>query len=134
MIILKKTYSKTKPLCKVTFSLPLEAAPEAEKVFLLGDFNEWDVQNGIEMKRGKTCFETSLELAPGQAYEFRYLIDGKHWENDWDAVAYAPSPFTGITNSVLVLAPVEKQPDVKKTPPSPPVKSAKPASRKKKPS
>ncbi len=130
--MLKKTYSKTKPLCKVTFSLPLDAAPEAEKVFLLGDFNAWEVQNGIEMKRGKTCFETSLELAAGQSYEFRYLIDGKHWENDWDADAYAPSPFTGITNSVLVLANEVKPPEKEETPP--PAKPAKPTPRKKKPS
>jgi 1,4-alpha-glucan branching enzyme len=122
--MLKKTYSKTKPVCKVTFSLPLEAAEGAEKVFLLGDFNAWDVQNGIEMKRGKANFEAGLELEVGKSYEFRYLIDGKQWENDWDADAYAPSPFAGITNSVLVLTSEANKPESDLTPAAKPARAA----------
>ncbi len=114
--MLKKSYSKTQPLCTVTFSLPVEAAPYAEKVVLLGDFNNWIAQENSEMTRTDVHFEVTLELATGRSYEFRYLIDGKYWENDWDADAYLPSPFAGITNSVLVLdaLPLE-QPPVKTT-------------------
>lgn len=101
--MLKKSYSKTKPVCKVTFALAVEAAPNAERVVLLGDFNEWNTSEGSEMKKNKTHFETTLELAAGRSYEFRYLIDGKRWENDWDADGYMPSPFAGITNSVIVI-------------------------------
>ncbi len=113
--MLKKTYSKTKPVCKVTFTLPVEAAPDAEKVALLGDFNDWNAQQGPEMKKQKGYYEATLELEAGRRYEFRYLIDGKRWENDWDADGYVPSPFTGITNSVLILeavaveAPAQKE-------------------------
>lgn len=101
--MLKKSYSKTKAVCKVTFALPVEVAPDAERVVLLGDFNDWNTSEGSEMKKNTTHFETALELAAGRSYEFRYLIDGKRWENDWDADGYMPSPFAGITNSVLVL-------------------------------
>lgn len=108
--MLKKAYSKTKPVCKVTFSLPIEAAPDAEKVFVLGDFNDWNAQEAPEMKKTQSHFEATIELAAGRRYEFRYLIDGKRWENDWDADGYEPSPFAGIANSIIVLDAVSVKP------------------------
>jgi len=107
--MLKKAYSTTKSVCKVTFSLPIEAAPDAEKVMLVGDFNDWNTQDALVLKKGKNQFETSIELAAGRSYEFRYLIDNKRWENDWEADDYVPSPFAGITNSVLMLDAVAEQ-------------------------
>jgi 1,4-alpha-glucan branching enzyme len=118
--MLKKQYSKTKPVCKVTFSLPLEAAPQAERVLLLGDFNEWHVPQGVEMKKKGNQFEAALDLAAGKQYAFRYLIDGSQWENDWQADAYMPSPFAGITNSVIRLDTTE----VNTTTEAPPVQQA----------
>ena len=38
----QKRYLKTKNVSKVTFSLPSEAAREAQSVYLVGDFNGWD--------------------------------------------------------------------------------------------
>jgi predicted flap endonuclease-1-like 5' DNA nuclease len=107
--MLKKAYSTTQSVCKVTFSLPIEAAPDAEKVMLVGDFNDWNTQAAPVLKKGKKQFETAVELAAGRSYEFRYLIDNKRWENDWDADDYVPSPFAGITNSVLTLDAVAVQ-------------------------
>ena len=43
-----------------------------------------------------------MTLEAGQRYQFRYLLDGVRWENDWDADGYAPNPFNG-ENSVLDL-------------------------------
>ena len=108
--MLKKAYSTTQSVCKVTFSLPIEAAPDAEKVMLVGDFNDWNTQDALVLKKGKNQFETSIELAAGRSYEFRYLIDNKRWENDWEADDYVPSPFAGITNSVLMLDAVAEKP------------------------
>lgn len=108
--MLKKAYSTTQSVCKVTFSLPIEAAPDAEKVMLVGDFNDWNTQDAPVLKKGKNQFETSIELAAGRNYQFRYLIDHKRWENDWEADDYVPSPFAGITNSVLMLEAVSQQP------------------------
>ena len=108
--MLKKAYSTTQPVCKVTFSLPVEAAPDAEKVMLVGDFNNWNTLDAPIMKKGKNQFEVALELPAGRSYEFRYLIDNKRWENDWEADDYTPSPFAGIANSVLTLDVVTQQP------------------------
>lgn len=85
---LKKQFSKTKPVCKVTFNLPKEAVEGKAKVKVLGTFNNWDQENGIPMKATKGGYSAVLELETGKAYEFRYLIDNLKWENDWDAPAY----------------------------------------------
>jgi hypothetical protein len=106
--MLEKNYLKTRPVCKVTFTLPLEAAPEAHHVQLLADFNDWGRRHpGVEMKKTKHGYRTTVELEPGRRYEFRYLIDHARWENDWHADGYVPSPFAGIDNSVLILESVE---------------------------
>lgn len=99
--MLKKQYLKAKPICKVTFILPREAAPEAEEIRLLGDFNAWSWENGIPMKLNGEEYRTTVELETGRHYEFRYLVDGHSWVNDWDADDYVPSPFHGIDNSVI---------------------------------
>ncbi|GAB4399445.1 MAG: hypothetical protein OHK0053_19630 [Microscillaceae bacterium] len=102
---MKKQFLKSRPVCKVTFSLPQEAAPSATSVQLLGDFNEWKPEEAIEMKLNfkEKAFQTELELPTGRNYAFRYLIDHLNWENAWDADAYEASPFAGIENSVLHL-------------------------------
>lgn len=98
---LKKKFLKSKPVCKVTFNLPAEAAETAEKVVLVGDFNEWNKKEGFEMKQLKNgSFKTTVDLETGKTYEFRYLIDGKKWENDWEADNYVKTPF-GTENSVV---------------------------------
>lgn len=94
-------YLKTKPVGKVTFRLPREAAPDAKKVHLVGEFNDWN-KKATPMQRLKNgSYKATLDLAVGQAYSYRYLIDGKAWENDWDAHRYEPAPFAGTDNSVV---------------------------------
>lgn len=101
--MLKKQYLKTKPVCKVTFSLPADAVGETSDVRLLGDFNDWSWEESIEMKASKAEFAATVELETGRAYEFRYLVGGSTWMNDHSADAYVPSPFPGIDNSVVSL-------------------------------
>lgn len=98
--MIKKQFLKSKPVCKATFSLPLEAAPEAKTVALVGDFNNWNVAEGIEMKKQKGEFKAVVELESGKEYQFRYLIDGQSWVNDWAADDYISTPF-GVDNSVV---------------------------------
>jgi len=84
---------------KVTFVLPKEAVENAETVAVLGDFNNW--QNGVVLAKQKDgSFKTAVELEKGRSYEYRFLINGEKWENDWSAEAYAPTPF-GNFNSVV---------------------------------
>ena len=56
------------------------------------------------MKKFKTGeFKTSISLEKGKEYQFRYLIDGKNYENDWEADKYVQSPLSEEENSVVVL-------------------------------
>lgn len=100
---IKKQYLKSKPVCKVTLSLPKEATKAAKKVMVVGEFNDWN-KKSIPMKKLKDgSFKTTIDLAPGKEYQFRYLIDNKQWENDWSADKYVPSDFTIEENSVVVV-------------------------------
>lgn len=99
----QKRYLKTKNVSKVTFSLPSEAAHEAQTVYLVGDFNNWDA-TATPMSRLKTGeFKVTMDLEPGRAYEYRFLIDGRIWENDWAAEDYRPAGIPGAENSVVTV-------------------------------
>lgn len=104
--MLKKDYSKTKNVCKVTFTLPKSAVNEGGEVRVVGDFNGWEWESGLPMTAGKTDYSAVKELATGANYEFRYLVNNNRWENDWAADAYVPSPFDGINNSLVSVSAV----------------------------
>ena len=101
---LKKRFLKSKPACKVTFHLPKEALKNAKEVKLLGDFNHWDQALGVPMKEKDGDYSATIELETGREYQFRYLIDGEKWENDWEADKYLATPF-GVDNSVVIASP-----------------------------
>lgn len=99
---LKKQYLKTKPLCKVAFSLPIQIAKSVTTAHLVGDFNAWNT-NATAMKRLKNgTFTATLTLRQNEEYEFRYFLDGVRWENDWEADKYVPNNY-GSENSVVVV-------------------------------
>lgn len=98
----KKQYLKKSSSCKVTFRLPKEAAPTAEIVTIVGDFNDWDKQ-GTQMQKLKSGeFKATVELPCNREYRFRYLIDADRWENDWAADKYLPNEY-GDEDSVIVI-------------------------------
>ena len=98
-----KVYQPSKGSCKVTFTYPVISGHSVKSVQVLGDFNNWDSKIAPKMKKGKDEFTTVIELNAGKSYEFRYLLDGIKWDNDFSADNYIASPYSGINNSVLVL-------------------------------
>ncbi len=100
---IKNNYLKTMPKCRVTFRLPKEAAPEAQNVTIVGDFNDWNT-NGTLMKRLKNgTFAVTIDLERDREYQFRYLIDYARWENDWNADKYVSTSYGDSENSVVVV-------------------------------
>ena len=98
--MLKKQYLKSRNACKVTFYTPPEL--EAEKIVLVGEFNDWrpGATPMQPLKDGR--FKATLELSRDAAYQFRYFVDDSKWENDWAADQYVPNPFHGDNSVVKV--------------------------------
>jgi 1,4-alpha-glucan branching enzyme len=82
----------------VTFQLP--ATIWAETVHLVGDFNDWSRHATPLRRMDSGVWEIVMELDVERTYQFRYLVDGNHWQNDWNADRYVSNPFGG-DNSVI---------------------------------
>ena len=98
----KKAENKATSTTKVTFTLPKEAVQTANTVALVGEFNNWNIVDGVELKKQKDgSFSTTLELEVGKEYQYRFLINGEVWENAWNAPKYVETSF-GVYNSVVL--------------------------------
>ena len=86
-------------LVLVTFRL--HSSILADTVHVVGDFNDWN-RHSHPLSRSKEdeMWELTVELERDREYQFRYLIDGDNWQNDWHADRYVPNPFGG-DNSVI---------------------------------
>jgi len=100
---MKKKYIKKNHICKVTFRLPKEASMGANSANIVGDFNNWSVKDNPMKKLKNGEFTTELNLEVNREYQFRYLIDEKTWENDWDADKYVRSEYGNCENSVVIV-------------------------------
>ncbi|MDQ7835168.1 MAG: isoamylase early set domain-containing protein [Humidesulfovibrio sp.] len=99
---LTKTFSKDKSKCKVVFSLPVDNAEGAKKLFLAGEFNEWN-PTALPMRKAKGQFTTTLTLPAATPYQYRYVTETGVWLNDTEADCYVYSAFADADNSVVVL-------------------------------
>jgi len=73
-------------------------SPEANKVMLAGDFNDWNYENAPLKKVSDNTWKRTMNLKPGR-YEYKFVVDG-NWtvdpKNDnraWNAL--------GVENSVI---------------------------------
>ena len=83
---------------KVRFNL---YAPEAERAFLVGDFNSWDVNNLLMKRDNKGTWEAIVILPPGR-YEYRFWVDGV-WNDDPNATERVDNSF-GSQNCVRIMS------------------------------
>lgn len=94
-----KQYLKSKPICKVTFSVPAE---DAKKVAVVGDFNNWSPKGSALKKLKNGTFKGTFDLPKEKSYEFKYIVDG-NFINEAEADRYQWNEFAGAENSVLEL-------------------------------
>lgn len=97
--MLKKQFIEESPVCRVEFSL--SESVQAETVYLVGDFNNWDESATPMQQEHDHSFTVVVELEKDKEYHFRYLVNGVEWHNDWMADKYVPNPYSG-DNSVVV--------------------------------
>ncbi len=94
-----KQYLKTKPICKVTFTVP---AKEAKSVSVVGDFNNWEGEKSGLKKLKNGTFKGTFDLPKENAFEFKYIIDGDY-VNESEADRYQWNDYAGSENAVLEL-------------------------------
>lgn len=92
-----KQYLKTKPVCKVTFTV---LAMEAKKIAVVGDFNNWDSKKSQLKKLKNGTFKGTFDLPKENSYEFKYLVDG-HYVNETEADRYQWNDYAGGENAVV---------------------------------
>jgi len=97
--MLKKKYLSNGAVCKVTFILPTEV--KARSVFVVGEFNNWDKDVNPMQQANDGSWKVELKLEAGKEFQFRYLVNGNEWHNDWEADKYVMHPYGG-ENSVVV--------------------------------
>jgi len=95
----KKQFIKTKPVCKVTFSVE---AKEANTAAVVGDFNNWNPKEGALSKMKNGTFKGVFDVNKDASYEFKYVIDGAYI-NETEADSFVWNEFAGAENSVLAV-------------------------------
>ncbi|QRM89155.1 glycoside hydrolase [Lacinutrix sp. WUR7] len=96
---IKKQFLKSKPVCKVTFTVP---AKEAKEVLVVGNWNNWDAKAEPLQKLKNGTFKGTVNLESGNSYEFKYVVDGQ-WQNEEQADAFVWNEFAASDNSVINL-------------------------------
>ena len=91
--------SKSKTKKKLEKKIRFEYfAPQAERVALGGDFNQWDPSKTPLAKDAEGKWKVEINLPSGR-YEYRYQVDG-NWQNEQKPVECVPNPF-GSWNCVV---------------------------------
>jgi 1,4-alpha-glucan branching enzyme len=99
VMAIKKQFVKTKPVCKVTFSIE---AKEANTASVVGDFNNWDQKAGALSKLKSGTFKAVFDLNKDASYEFKYVVDGQ-FVNEPEADSFRWNDYAGAENSVVSL-------------------------------
>lgn len=100
---IRKQFLKSRPVCKVTFTIPEDIGNGSKDAHVVGEFNDWST-SATPMKRLKSgTFSVTVDLAAGRSYQFRYLLNQTRWANDPEADDDMPTPFGDSRNSVIRL-------------------------------
>ena len=87
---------------RVTFTVDPRAG--AQTAAVCGEWNDWSADAGVMHRDAEGGFSLTVDLDPGRAYRFRYLLDGDRWDNDWAADAYVRNDFAGDDSVVDLTA------------------------------
>jgi len=72
MMTIKKQYLKSKPEVKITFEIAKEDAPQADKIKLLSEHNNWQEIPFKKLKSGK--FKLVVNVSTKELESFQYIF------------------------------------------------------------
>ena len=75
-------------------------APEAKRVSLAGNFNNWNAGKLMAKKDSKGTWTVKVNLRPGR-YEYKFVVDGS-WINDPNCGSCVPNAFGGCNCAIEV--------------------------------
>lgn len=113
--MITKRKSSKPGFVRVCFELP--AYLWADRVYVVGDFNDWDRQRTPLYQGRDGVWRVEVDLPCSQRFQFRYYVDN-HWLTDNHADGMTDNPY-GTQNSIvetdlpiteLKLQPVETPP------------------------
>ncbi len=88
----------------VTFILAPEIVEGADSGVLLGDFNNWNYDNGISLQKQQDgSLQAIANLEPGKTYQYRYLLNDGRWVNDARANSYVHADGFYVDNCVITV-------------------------------
>lgn len=95
---------------KVLFSLPSELVENASEGILLGEFNNWNIEEGIHLQKQEDgSMKAEMVLTAGKTYEYRYLLNDGRWVNDNNTKTFSDVFGHSVENCVLTVpVPVKK--------------------------
>ena len=100
---LAKQFVKSKSVFKVTFTVPAEAASDAKKIALVGEFNGWNPEEAIALKKQKDGSFKNQPRTGSRRISVPLHPRRRQVENDWAADKYVPAGVDATENSVVVL-------------------------------
>lgn len=70
-------------MTKIVFTLPASNIIGADECVLLGEFNNWNMEQAVYLqKQSDGSMTAELELQAGRDYQYRYLLSNGRWVND----------------------------------------------------
>jgi hypothetical protein len=106
LAVIQKQRSPLSGHVRVVFELP--SCIWADRIYLTGDFNDWQTGDIRLQQTRSGVWQAALDLPLGKSYQFRYVIDGQ-WRTDSHADGLSENNF-GSQNSVVVAELPESEP------------------------
>lgn len=97
--MIKREIRRNGDQVKVTFVQPND--PNRGRIYVAGDFNDWNPETHLLVKRSNNTRSVSVLLHANERYGFRYCTEDGHWFNDEAADGYESNPY-GSENCLLI--------------------------------
>lgn len=95
---------------KVTFKLPSEFVANASDGVLVGEFNNWNPAEGVQLKKEDDgSMFAEIALIAGKSYQYRYLLNDGRWVNDYNTTTSSDIYGNTVENCLVNVPVAEKK-------------------------
>lgn len=92
---------------KVSFRLAAEFVADASEGILLGEFNNWNPEEGVQLQKNEDgSMAADIALISGRSYQYRYLLNDGRWVNDYTGTTTWVEVFGQYVENSVIDVPV----------------------------